>query len=347
MTLFNQPSRLNRAVGLILGTMAATAVCLGSTASPSGGGARQKIHYVGKWDRQKSGVSDDLRAVFFLDARNGWAAGAANTILHTSDGGLTWVRLLDRDPAGQPFDSVMFASLTEGWASTADNLLHTTDGGKTWQPSSKLPTQVSNGFSGGGAVVGSTRFQLGPSHFSSNLYRSTDGGQNWTEAGDLVTNTYSAVCFVDSTHGWVLRDGTDETLRITQDGGQTWTPVSRPHAPHAAKMRFVNANLGWMVGQDGSAMMATADGGKTWKSQYTGQASWVNLLDLSVPDDRHGYVVTDNGVLGTATGGSAWRSMLTGVTGLTAISFPDTAHGWVVGKGGYVNHYHIVAVPEK
>jgi len=39
--------------------------------------------------------------------------------------------------------------------------------------------------------------------------------------------------------------------------------------------------------------------------------------------------------------------MLTGVTGLTAISFPDSAHGWVVGKGGYVNHYHIVAVPEK
>ena len=94
-------------------------------------------------------------------------------------------------------------------------------------------------------------------------------------------------------------------------------------------------------------MMVTADGGRTWKSQYTGQASWINLLDLSFPDDHHGFVVTDKGVIGTADGGSTWRAMLTGVTGLTAIGFPDNAHGWVVGSGGYINHYHVVAVPVK
>ena len=332
---------------LSLALFVSALTCASTSGNAHADGANGKVRYVGKWDRQKSGIADDLHAVFFLNAENGWAAGDANTILHTSDGGVTWSRLLDRDPAGQPFHTIVFSSLMDGWASTDDNLLHTTDGGKTWQPSSKLPSQVSNGFSGGGAVLGPIRFQLGPAHFSATVYRSADGGQTWQESGNLESNTYTAVDFVDATHGWVLRHGTDEALRFTRDGGQTWTAVTLQHAPHAAKMRFVNTNNGWVVGQDGSAMMSTADGGKTWKSQFTGQASFVNLLDLSFPDDHHGYVVTDNGVIGTATGGNSWRAMLTGVTGLTAIGFPDSAHGWVVGKSGYINHYHIVAAPVK
>jgi hypothetical protein len=28
----------------------------------------------------------------------------------------------------------------------------------------------------------------------------------------------------------------------------------------------------------------------------------------------------------------------------TALSFPDTRHGWVVGPRGYIIHYHIVEV---
>jgi photosystem II stability/assembly factor-like uncharacterized protein len=328
---------------LLLGAVAGA--CLPAIAATDG--TKSPVHYIGRWDRQKSGVSDDLHAVFFLNAQSGWAAGAANTILHTTDGGASWTRLLDRDPAGQPFQTIVFSSPTDGWASTADNLLHTADGGKTWQPSSKLPSQVSNGFSGGGAIVGSSRFQLGPSHFSATLYRSDDGGQTWMESGNLEKNTYSAVAFVDTMHGWVLRDGTDETLRYTQDGGMSWTAVSFAHSPRGAKMRFISANTGWVIGQDGSAMMATVDGGKTWKSQFTGQASYVNLLDLSFPDDHHGYVVSNNGVIGTSNGGGSWRAMLTGVTVLEAICFPDSAHGWVVGAGGYINHYHIVAVPGK
>ena len=37
------------------------------------------------------GVGDALQlAVVFLDATTGWAAGEDGTILHTTDGGLTW-----------------------------------------------------------------------------------------------------------------------------------------------------------------------------------------------------------------------------------------------------------------
>jgi photosystem II stability/assembly factor-like uncharacterized protein len=51
-------------------------------------------------------------------------------------------------------------------------------------------------------------------------------------------------------------------------------------------------------------------------------------------------------VIRTVDGGNTWGLLGSiGTPGrVNALSFPDTRHGWVVGVGGYIIHYHIVEV---
>lgn len=121
------------------------------------------------WTQAVVPVSSDLTTVFFVDARQGWAAGHEGVILHTADGGATWQLQLDGQQAAQlilrqygqpsqhanaaaqrlardaatfaaqgadkPFLDLYFENEREGFAIGAFNLiLHTEDGGRSWTP---------------------------------------------------------------------------------------------------------------------------------------------------------------------------------------------------------------------
>lgn len=118
--------------------------------------------------QSKVPLSSDLTAVYFPTASQGWAVGHDAVILHSEDGGESWVRQLDGRQLGKlatdyyanlegsnealdrakenaltlqksgpirPLMDVYFEDEKTGWAVGAYNLiLHTTDGGKHWQP---------------------------------------------------------------------------------------------------------------------------------------------------------------------------------------------------------------------
>ena len=116
-------------------------------------------------------MSSDLTAVFFVDAKNGWAVGHDGVVLHSDDGGDSWQLQLDgrkandlllaawkrkakAEPASaeakallaeaqrykeqgadKPFLDVWFADAANGFVVGAYNLVfRTDDGGKTWEP---------------------------------------------------------------------------------------------------------------------------------------------------------------------------------------------------------------------
>ncbi len=122
-----------------------------------------------RWQQMSVPTSADLTAVHFVSASTGWAVGHGAAILHTQDGGRTWVRQLDgregarqmvafyqqgvdkgdeslrpfleeaqhmvADGPGRPLLSVWFRDAQNGFAVGAFNLiLRTQDGGKTWAP---------------------------------------------------------------------------------------------------------------------------------------------------------------------------------------------------------------------
>jgi len=125
------------------------------------------------WQQAQVPVSSDLVAVSFPTPEQGWAVGHDGIVLHSADGGATWVRQLDGrglgkimtdfygaqaakgtlgsadaaaaliDEAGRiaaqgaenSFLDVWFADASNGFVVGAFNLIfRTADGGKTWEP---------------------------------------------------------------------------------------------------------------------------------------------------------------------------------------------------------------------
>ena len=128
-------------------------------------GARGHILYSddeGKsWKQAKVPVSSDLTAVNFPTPEKGWAVGHDGIILHSSDGGVNWIKQFDGRAALQviatrykdaislapevdnlvkqgpdkPFLDVWFDNGRTGYVVGAFNLIfRTDDGGATWEP---------------------------------------------------------------------------------------------------------------------------------------------------------------------------------------------------------------------
>lgn len=120
------------------------------------------------WRQSDVPVSTDLVAVHFPDALNGWAVGHDGVVLHTADGGRSWLRQLDgreaakrmvaratavvrdgdevsqrtlaeakrfqKEGPGRPFLDVWFDDDKTGYIVGIFNMiLRTADGGKTWE----------------------------------------------------------------------------------------------------------------------------------------------------------------------------------------------------------------------
>ncbi len=307
----------------------------------SGDTENGKIVY--RWDVQKSGVNDDLAAVCFVNREVGYAAGKNNTVLKTTDGGATWKPLFE-PKARMDFDSVQFASPTDGWVE-GPTLLHTADGGESWQPAAPLPGPA--GF-GGGSLTGSTRFQLHVHNMGEGVFRSDDGGRTWKSAGDPKRNDFEAVFFLNDAFGWV--SGDYGRLASTVDGGVTWTAHEPPLQASFTRIQFVSPGTGWLLPRRGhqGGPLATTDGGKTWTSQYAGIETNRPLEDMQFLDAHTGFLLAeanrDSVVLATSNGGKSWRTIGNIAKYSKALSFPYADEGWAVGPKGYLVHYHKVVL---
>jgi len=90
-------------------------------------------------------------------------------------------------------------------------------------------------------------------------------------------------------------------------------------------------------------VLASSDGGKTWKAQPTGLPEYRPPVDISVLSERQVFICTTEAALSTSDGGDSWKVIGNFRSGtISAISFPDSGHGWVVGRQGFVSHYHLV-----
>jgi len=77
---------------------------------------------------QISGTEQPLLGVHFIDKEEGWAVGNKGVIIHTRDGGKTWVS--QDSGAIDPFLDVYFIDSKRGWAVGFGPIARTEDGGK-------------------------------------------------------------------------------------------------------------------------------------------------------------------------------------------------------------------------
>src|SRR2546430_16746659 len=70
----------------------------------------------------------------------GWAVGEGGTILHTSDGGITWFQ--QTSTISGPLHGVAFVDARNGWAVEGSYglgaSLHTNNRGSTWSPQTRI-----------------------------------------------------------------------------------------------------------------------------------------------------------------------------------------------------------------
>ena len=81
----------------------------------------RRIYMGGPWNRVRT---EDLFGVFFLDESNGWAVGARNLVVRSTDGGATWT-MEETTSSGDSLKGIMFTNVNSGLAAGS--------GGRIWK----------------------------------------------------------------------------------------------------------------------------------------------------------------------------------------------------------------------
>ncbi len=236
----------------------------------------------------------------------------------------------------------------------------TSDGGRTWHVVYRIPGPVTSLTASGPDQVWALAARCYGQGCPSQVLASSDGGRKWTQVGGPLLG-FSALSFVAPNLGWALRfEGSAWVLTKTTDGARTWRTIGRPCPREAqgASLRFVSPVRGWLLcasepgaGMQPKVLLATADGGKSWR-RVAGE--WVSSQGSGVPavglktggypnsmfflPDGHGWIgLNDDAViLGTLDGGGTWRQIGGRVSEYQAgpLWFLDDSYGFAIAGSG-------------
>jgi len=131
----------------------------------------------------------------------------------------------------------------------------------------------------------------------------------------------------------VCMTGLPATLAVAQSD---WSPEVNPSGTTFHSVRFVDANLGWAVGDLGG-VLHTTNGGNEWTLQ--GSPTSNGLLSAYFIDSNQGWAVGGSGtIIHTTDGGlSNWVLQASPtVNTLNSTYFVDSNIGWAVGNSGTI-----------
>jgi len=293
------------------------------------------------WMKQPSGVTTQLRHVFFVNENTGWVVGAGGTVLKTTDGGSTWSGQNVQGP--DLLIGCYFVSPTIGWVGGDHGVYKTTDGGTTWQNQpgpdgiTKLHFVNENlGWAVGGVDGSEPRY--------GDIYKTTNGGAEWTKQTNSGTWVrFYGVQFVDANTGWAYTEYNGLLIKTT-DGGQVWTPQMQYGSSVKIRgMYFLDKDNGWATGrtETSGAVYKTVNGGAQWTDFNAGlmyQVSSPHFITSNL-----GWAIgsgrSDHGVLKTTDGGASWTIAPISNDALNQLFMLNENHGWAVGENGAIYSY--------
>lgn len=234
------------------------------------------------WRQARVPVSADLTALFFVDAREGWAVGHEGVVLHTADGGATWELQLDGRRANElvlaHVRALAAAAPPVEAAATPDADIDPAD---AWSEDAATDPHAA-------LLAEAERAQAeGPSR------------------------PFLDVWFADANQGWVV--GAYNLIFHTADGGATWQPwVDRTDNPGFYHLYGIRGSADgvYVAGELGLALKFDPATGR-FAALATGyDGSWFGVL--TQPGVALAY-----GLRGTAhrslDGGATWTPVDTGV----------------------------------
>jgi photosystem II stability/assembly factor-like uncharacterized protein len=308
----------------------------------------------GTWEKLDVPVNQSLTSVFFTDSVTGWAAGDSGVIIHTSDGGTSWV--VQNSNTIHDIADIFFLDSLHGRASAFNYqtepygtvLLETSDGGLNWSAGNYPHDNIFitsifffdtlNGWMGGKPHT---------------LVRTTDGGLNWTQAvidtSILAFFPVLEVGFYNARYGYACGGMFDIAGVIwrTSDGGETWYAIDPADAPadEVHSLYYIDSVNVVGAGGDpdfgyGVGLIRTRDGGLNW--DYTELGMQGVAMDLDFRNGKEGWAPLglNRSMMYTLDSGLTWTEIPSpGGTTVYEITFPDSLHGYVVGASGTVLRY--------
>ncbi|MBK7143106.1 MAG: hypothetical protein IPH75_13615 [bacterium] len=203
-----------------------------------------------------------LEDVFFRTNDTGLAVGRRGQIYRTIDGGKQWEDRRLKDDSTTWFTSALFLTdsialatgLTPG-ANMDGVLYRSTDAGITWKKLDITGMRFGELFVGKGVPV---CFQsYGKLHYS------TDMGATWQSLATVSGKPGRSTAFYNNT-GIIC--GSDAMCAFSSDRGKTWTSVPLEGEAALTSSLLISDSLGFVAGTGGH-ILATRDGGRTWKKE--------------------------------------------------------------------------------
>ncbi|MEO5560191.1 MAG: glycoside hydrolase domain-containing protein [Dokdonella sp.] len=264
-----------------------------------------------------------IDAVFFIDAREGWAAIARedptgietpvlSSIAHTRDGGASWT-----------IEQLTAAALADATPMALDFV----DARHGWLIA-RAPS--------------SSNFQRG------RLLRTDDGGRSWRvlPAPPIVAQPV----FVSPQMGWLAGGPQRDRLYVTRDGGTSWQRQTLPGVD--ANRRVVFQRPDFRSKHDGTLTLASVDASNAWTlmlyTTHDGGAQWRVERVLPLPGDASAErwlaeaVDAQNLVVapakldafsllrnGTMPRTQNLRDTLPAGAAITTLDFNTVDHGWI------------------
>ncbi len=171
------------------------------------------------WNTQYNGNSGTIYSLSMMNANVGWALWFGS-LIHTSDGGATWMPV-----NGASGYAVRFADQNTGWVVGMGSQICTThDGGANWATQYLNASNLRSIH----CINASTAWTVGD---NGSIFMTTDGGTSWKR--ELVNTNYSntnlaSVWFVDAKNGWIAGD--NGLILNTTLGGVSLVSDNRPNA---------------------------------------------------------------------------------------------------------------------
>ncbi len=149
--------------------------------------------------------------------------------------------------------------------------------------------------------------------------------------------TFRDVCFINSTHGWVV--GQNKTglgggiILNTEDGGNSWQLQLYKAAHWFSSIDILDSQTIWVTGTGG--FVYTTNGGQSWNESVVISIK-AGLGAVKFINKTHGWTSTMNDVYRTTDGGQTWYNITTWTfdDSLRMIHFVSPTEAYAIGFYG-------------
>ena len=243
-------------------------------------------------------IRNDLFSISFPNEREGWACGRWGTVLHTDDGGKSWI--LQDSSTDYTLASIFFTDPQNGWAvGQGGTIINTSDGGKSWVKQ-KCPVDY---FLMGVCFVNEQK-GWAVTEWTTILH-TEDGGKKWQIQFTGIDNILKSVSFCDTLNGWAV--GEYGYIYHTSDGGLNWEEqaglfyISEKDGDIKGgntlfDVRTIDPVRAWVVGID-NYIARTQDGGTIWEKIETPDIPKTRLFGICLDSDEGTILIGGKDVL--------------------------------------------------